>query len=97
MTQKYYPQGHGKRLDADLRQLFDHVYKLQDKAGAASAPSPTKPSTAPDAGSPSHTKIAGLNVRAIQPTNGASVATLSKIPVLGYDSKSGEITWFIPT
>lgn len=94
MTQRYYPQGHGPRLDEDLRLLYDHMYSQQDKGAAK--PAEGKPAAAA-AGGPSNTKIAGLNVRGIPPANGASVATLSKIPVLAYDSKSGDITWVIPT
>jgi hypothetical protein len=94
MTERYYPQGHGKRLDEDLRLLYDKIYKMEDQTRAAK-PAEEKPA-APAAGGPSNTKIAGLNVRGIPPTSGASVATLSKIPVLTYDSKSGDITWVIP-
>lgn len=93
MTQRYYPQGHPPRLNEDLRLLYDKVYALEDRGRAGK---PAEPSKVVAAGGPSNTKVAGLNVRGIPPASGASVATLSKIPVLGYDVASGDITWFIP-
>jgi hypothetical protein len=90
---RYYPQGHGPRLDEDLRLLYDHMYSQQDKARTGK---PSAPSAIIKPGGPSNTQIAGLNVRGIPPQSGASVTTLSKIPVLAYDIASGDITWVIP-
>jgi hypothetical protein len=92
MTQRYYPQGHGPRLDEDLRLLYDHMYRTQGTSGKTTE----SKIVAPTAGGPSTTKLAGLNVRGIPPASGAPVTSLSAIPVLGYDIKSGDITWFIP-
>ena len=90
---RYYPQGHGQRLDEDFRLLYDHMYAQQDKARVVK---PATPSAIIKPGGPSNTQIGGLNVRGIPPQSGASVTTLSKIPVLGYDMASGDISWFIP-
>lgn len=99
MIKDYYPKHSDPRLTEDLRLLFDGLYELQGSAERAHARigELQKPSAkSPSPGGPSSTKIGGLNVRGIPPTSGASVATLSKIPVLGYDATTGEITWFIP-
>lgn len=77
------------------RQAFDRIYALQDqlrelheKVKATSSPTPEKSSSA--------SKINGLNVKAVPPSQGRSVTNLSKIPVLGYNSETGEVEWVIP-
>jgi hypothetical protein len=69
------------------KQVLDLVYGLQDKLdaqakGGAAATSPASP--AAGAGSPSHTKIAGLTVIGTQPKNGQK---------LTYNSSTGQIEW----
>lgn len=98
MPTRYYPQHKDARVNEDFRILYDHMYQQQDAAAATAAkPAPPPAPSTPDAGSPSHTKIAGLNVKATPPTSGNNVTTLSGVPVLGYNSKTGQWETYIPT
>jgi hypothetical protein len=87
MTQRYYPNSHPPRLNEDLRLLYDHVYRMQDqlaqaykRIGELEKPAPKNE----DAGSPSHTKIAGLYVKGTPPQDGQK---------LTYVAASGQIEW----
>jgi len=96
MSQRYYPQHKDARLTEDFRVAYDHIYQIQDQLAGMKATPAKAAAPAANPGGPSTTKIAGLNVHATPPMSGTSVATLSKIPTLGYNSKTGEIEWFIP-
>lgn len=106
---KYYPQQKDRRLNEDLRIAYDHIYGMQDQLSQmgsrledahvklADAHSKLNGMAAkPDPGGPSSTKIAGLNVKGVQPTNGNQVTNLSGKPVLAYNVESGQIEWYIP-
>jgi len=95
---RYYPKHSDEQLNQDFRLLYDHMYQSQARMKELEgkiAATPKAPA-APTSGSASHTKIAGLNVRGIPPSQGKPLTNLAGIPTLGYDAASGEITWFIP-
>ena len=100
----YYPHHSDPRLTEDFRVAYDHIYALRDQLQSMNQQLQDTHQRLADAhgkirelqAGPSTTKIQGLNVRGIPPTSGAAVTNLSKIPVLTYDSTSGDITWVIP-
>jgi hypothetical protein len=86
----YYPsrQKVGELHD-DFRQLFDHVYSLQrQNAEMTKRMGELEKShnglSKQVAQGPSNTKIMGLNVKAVQPTNGQQ---------LTYNAATGDIEW----
>jgi hypothetical protein len=86
---------HNDQTFSDLRLAYDRIYDLQDKIAAlGKGPKGSAPGKA-EAGSPSHTKIAGLNVHATPPMQGNQVTSMAGIPQLAYNPASGEIEWYI--
>jgi hypothetical protein len=98
---RYYPSPlKTKELHNDFRQLFDHVYALQDELASTKgrmAEMETKHGKLSQqiANGPSTTKIAGLNVKGTPPAAGTQVTNLSGVPVLGYNSATGDIEFMI--
>jgi hypothetical protein len=98
---RYYPSPTKTgALHNDFRQLFDHVYSLQDELAAAKGRMAEMESkhgklTQQVANGPSTTKIAGLNVKGTPPMQGTPVTSLSGVPVLGYNSATGDIEFLI--
>jgi hypothetical protein len=87
---RYYPskQKTGPLHD-DFRVLFDHVYRMQDdlaktKGQLADMTAKHGQLAQQVANGPSTTKIAGLNVKGVQPVNGQK---------LTYVAASGDIEW----
>lgn len=89
-TQRYYPspdhyQSHQQWDDA--RQLFNHVYQMQDSLSTlhekVGKMTPTASTPATSENGPSSTKIAGLNVVGT-PTNGQA---------LKYNGLTGQLEW----
>lgn len=87
---KYYPSpSKTGALNDDFRLLFNHVYALQDslaeaKGRIADMEKSHKSLSDQVAAGPSTTKIQGLNVKGVPPTNGQ---------VLTYNSATGDIEW----
>ena len=88
--QRWYPtveEAGGHAQHNVHKQVLNKVYALQDqldaqKKGGAAAPSPASPATGP--GSPSHTKIAGLNVIGTPPSDGQQ---------LTFVAATGQLEW----
>jgi len=91
--QRWYPtveEAGGHAQHNVHKQVLDKVYGLTDRLdkldaqhpGATAKPSPAPPASGP--GSPSHTKIAGLNVIGTPPQNGQK---------LTFNSSTGQIEW----
>lgn len=99
MSTLYYPNSHPPRLNEDFKVAFDHIYELQrqiaDLKKSQSAAPPPAPPASTGAGGPSTSMLNGLRVKAIPPTSGNAVTTLSQIPVLGYNSTSGQWETYI--
>lgn len=107
-AQRYYPQQKDPRLNEDLRIAYDHIYTMQGHLSDLSSQLQEahnglrkaharldEMSRKPDPGGPSSTKIAGLNVKGVEPVNGAnSVSTFTGTSLLGYNEKSGQIEWY---
>lgn len=85
-VQRWYPHFEDHATHEAFRQAFDHIYALQDKMQQqqAAAGPPQGASTGDSAGGPSTTKIAGLRVHAVPPTNGQK---------LTFNAATGEIEW----
>jgi hypothetical protein len=87
----YYPQNKDPRLNEDLRLLFDAVYSIKDRIkglkGTEVKPKETKGSGSSERseqGTPSHTTINGLYVKATPPADQQ---------VLTYVADQGDIEW----
>jgi len=89
-TNRYYPSPTKTGpLHDDFRLLFDHVYKLQDQlrdSHSKMAALQSKHDTLKQQvdNGPSTTKIQGLNVKGVPPTNGQK---------LTYNAATGDIEW----
>jgi ABC-type protease/lipase transport system fused ATPase/permease subunit len=84
---------HNEQSWQDVRLAYDRIYELEHQVRGLhekmNAPKSTEKAPAP--------KINGLNVRAVPPMQGRTVANLNHLPVLAYNPASGEIEWTIPT
>jgi hypothetical protein len=87
---RYYPSAAKTgELHDSWRMLFDHMYEQQRRNSELSSQlddlrKSHSALSAQVANGPSTTKIQGLNVKAVQPTNGQS---------LKYNAATGEIEW----
>jgi hypothetical protein len=88
--QPYYPSKFKTgELHEDFRRLYDHMYAQQRRnaeleSQLAEMTDKHAKLSAQVAGGPSTTKIAGLYVKGVQPTNGQQ---------LTYNSSTGQIEW----
>lgn len=97
----YPPRQKTGPLDDEWRQLYSHMYasrkQIEDLQTQMSflQKSHGKLQRQVAAGGPSSTKIAGLNVIGTPPQSGNKVSSLSGVPVLGYNSSTGQFEYFI--
>ena len=84
---------HNDQSWQDVRLAYDRIYALEHQVRGlhekVNAPKPEEKKSL-------DTKINGLRVKAIPPEQGRAVTNLSKIPVLTYNSATGEIEFVIP-